>query len=130
MKLGANVILESTEGITLQLRDDLFLWGIFGGLVKDGEEPRAAAIREVQEELTIRLEPRRLSFMKVFEGPQHTTHLYHYPLAVDELSGAVLTEGIRFETKKPSSLQSHEVVPWHWQMLKWYWSKGQLQSTG
>lgn len=59
-KRGAHVILESSEGVTLQLRDDLHLWGIFGGLIEEGEDPMTAALREIQEELTIGLDPDRL----------------------------------------------------------------------
>lgn len=45
----------------MQLRDDKpgiaapGLWGLFGGEVERGEEPSAAVLREVEEELSIRL---------------------------------------------------------------------------
>jgi 8-oxo-dGTP diphosphatase len=51
----------------LQLRDDKpgvtgrGLWGLFGGAVHEGEAPREALVREVDEELTIRIaEPQLL----------------------------------------------------------------------
>lgn len=119
-KHGANVILESADGITLQLRDDLFLWGIFGGLMEDGEDPEHTAIREIEEELTIILDPERLSLLRVFEGPDYTSHLYHYRLE-GEMDDAVLTEGVRYEAKTQGDLIPEEVVPWHWEMLSWYW---------
>lgn len=46
----------------LQLRDDKpgiaapGMWSLFGGRVEEGEEPRTALLREVEEELCLRLE--------------------------------------------------------------------------
>ena len=37
LRCGVCVLLESDQGISLQLRDDLNLWGIFGGLMEPGE---------------------------------------------------------------------------------------------
>ena len=119
-KLGAHVILESPTGITLQLRDDLHLWGIFGGLMEDGEDPKQAALREIQEELTITLDPERLVLLKVFYGSRYTSYLFHYPVST-ELADAILTEGLKYEEKAQSNLSEEEVVPWHWTMLSWYW---------
>ena len=123
---GANVILECDEGVTLQLRDDLHLWGIFGGLIEDGEEPRTAAIREIEEELTIRLDPKRLLLLNIFEGPDITSYLFCYRIK-DELNDAILTEGIKFETKTREDLSAEETVPWHWQMLEWYWEENRAE---
>ncbi len=50
----------------LQLRDDRpdiaapGLWALFGGSVERGEEPRQAVLREVEEELCLRLDDCRL----------------------------------------------------------------------
>ncbi len=50
----------------LQLRDDRpdiaapGLWALFGGSVEQGEEPRQAVLREVEEELCLRLDDCRL----------------------------------------------------------------------
>lgn len=117
---GANVILQSATGITLQLRDDLHLWGIFGGLMKEGEDPGQAALREIQEELTITLNPAKLTPLHVFHGPRYTSHMHHYPVT-SELEGAVLIEGIRYQEWTQSNLSEADVVPWHWTMLSWYW---------
>ena len=119
-RTGAHVILESEDGITLQLRDDVHLWGIFGGLVRAGEDPERAALREIEEELTIRLDPERLAYLRVFAGKAYTSHLFHYAIE-DELQGAVLTEGERFATWERGDLDQADVVPWHWRMLRWYW---------
>lgn len=60
---GAHVVLETGESVVLQLRDDSHLWGIFGGIVEDGEEPRETALREIEEELIVRLDPERLTLL-------------------------------------------------------------------
>ena len=120
-KIGANVVLERDSKVVLQLRDDLFKWGIFGGLVAGGEDPKATVLREISEELTISVEPARLSLLRIFEGDAHVTHLFRYPLRT-ELEGAVLTEGVRFALFAQGDLEPEEVIPWHMHMLDWYWN--------
>ena len=117
---GAHVLLESGPGVALQLRDDLHLWGIFGGLVEEGEDPERTALREIGEELSIRLDATRLTFLRTFEGSRYVSHLFRYELG-DELRDAVLTEGLRYALVEPGDLDESEVVPWHWTMLRWYW---------
>lgn len=123
--IGANVILESEGRVTLQLRDDLHLWGIFGGLGEPGEASSATAIREIGEELTIALNPDRLVPLNVFNSERYESYLFHHPVT-DELDRAVLTEGIRFEAKSRNDLDPREVVPWHWVMLDWFWTHGSI----
>ncbi len=117
------MILESGGQVALQLRDDLRLWGIFGGLSEDLEGPKETALREIGEELTIALDPDRLVLLNVFEDTRYRSHLFHYRVE-GELDSAVLTEGIRFEAKSKNDLGSDEVVPWHWEMLEWFWEHG------
>lgn len=124
-RTGAHVLLESGEGVTLQLRDDVHQWGIFGGLVREREDPEDAALREIEEELTIRLDPDRLTWLRVFEGPRYVSHLFRYPVE-DELDAAVLTEGERFATFTREELDAGEMVPWHRVMLSWYWENRDL----
>ena len=113
-EIGANVILESKGQVTLQLRDDLRLWGIFGGLSEEGEDPK---------ETTVVLDPERLVLLKVFENACYQSHLFHYPME-GELDSAVLTEGIKFEARSRDDLCPEEIVPWHWDMLEWFWEHG------
>ena len=122
-EIGANVILESKGRVTLQLRDDLRLWGIFGGLSEEGEDPKETALREIGEELTVVLDPERLVLLKVFENARYQSHLFHYPVE-GELDSAVLAEGIRFEAKSRDDLSPEEIVPWHRAMLEWFWEHG------
>lgn len=57
----AHAVLLMSAHYVLQLRDDKpgisapGMWSLFGGGVVEGEEPQAALLREVEEELSIRL---------------------------------------------------------------------------
>lgn len=118
--IGACVLLAREGRVALQLRDDLLKWGIFGGLVEDGEEPLDAAVREIGEELTITLDPSRLAPLRVFVSDRYISHMFYYRLR-SELDRAVLTEGIRFGLFGRGDICGDEIVPWHLHMLTWYW---------
>ena len=135
IKKIALVILEQPNGeIALQLRDDKpaiahpNLWALFGGKIEEGESPRQAALREVAEELTIRLQLNRLAFLQKFALEQQKEHfLFHYSLA-DELQSAQLTEGQAVGCWLPHEiqqgmLQERDVVYSHLEMLNWFWQK-------
>ena len=104
-KLSTHILLEKESRIALQLRDDLLKWGIFGGFVEDGEDPLDAAVREIDEELTITLDPAMVTPVRVFENDRYISHVFHYTLG-SELENAVLREGIRFEL-----LGQHDIAP-------------------
>ena len=53
--LGANAIIKYNEKILLEKRKDCDLWGLVGGGVKRQETPLEAIVREVREELGIRI---------------------------------------------------------------------------
>ena len=53
--LGANAIIKYNEKILLEKRKDCDLWGLVGGGVKRQETPLDAIVREVREELGIRI---------------------------------------------------------------------------
>ena len=53
--LGANVILTYNGKLLLEKRRDSDTWGLVGGGVKSYEEPIDAIVREVREELGIRI---------------------------------------------------------------------------
>lgn len=59
---GAVVVLRDSAGQVLLLRSRHHSgWGLPGGLLKRGEDPLAAALREVREEIGVRLQPADLS---------------------------------------------------------------------
>ena len=61
MRAVAHVILLVDNCYVLQLRDNKpniaapGKWSLFGGMVESGESPREALVREIQEELSIKL---------------------------------------------------------------------------
>lgn len=131
----AIVLLENEEGhIALQLRDNFphianpDKWGIFGGSVEAGEDPKTAALREIEEELTIHLDPLKLNFLQTFlEEPQKKLHLFHYPIT-NELDNAQLREGQRFQTISKDVIQTgvidgKQVANIHRVMLNRYWEQ-------
>ena len=131
----AIILLENGQGhIALQLRDNFphianpDKWGIFGGSVEAGEDPQTAALREIEEELTIRLDPNRLNFLRTFpEEPRKRLHLFHYRIT-NELEHARLQEGQRFqlvpkETIQTGIIEGKKVAEIHMMMLRWYWAQ-------
>ncbi len=121
------VLLEHQDGkISLQLRDDFphighpNHWGIFGGAVEDGEDGMTAALREIEEELAVQLNPAKFDL-----EPNKQHHFFHYPVE-HEMASAKIQEGQRFGTFSPSiiqqgSIEGHLVVPSHLDIMNWYW---------
>lgn len=61
--LGVGAVLFTPDGrYLMQLRDELpdvsmrGYWGLFGGVIEPGEEPAAALVRELREELDLEIE--------------------------------------------------------------------------
>ncbi|SHN59755.1 NUDIX hydrolase [Erythrobacter sanguineus] len=77
---GVSIIITNLGGDVLLLRHSYGpdVWGLPGGGINRGEEPEAAARREVREELGIelaRLEPIG-TLEEVLSGSPHTAHLF------------------------------------------------------
>jgi len=87
------VILSTVRGeLILQRRDNNSLgaeylrdkWGFFGGHCEDGETPPETAIRELFEELELRLDPRALEAAGVYQkqpavhGDNNFVHVFCY----------------------------------------------------
>ena len=96
----ALVILENQAGeFALQLRSPIpnivypDQWGSFGGHIEENEDPNEAALREIEEELSVALDPDKLIFHTNFEmGNEKEYSIFHY-LVTSELDHAVLMEG-------------------------------------
>ncbi len=67
--LGANVILTCKGKLLLEKRRDSDTWGLVGGGVKNYEEPIDAIIREVKEELGIRIPKDKFRKLAVYGEP-------------------------------------------------------------
>ncbi|MEM9777581.1 MAG: NUDIX domain-containing protein, partial [Chloroflexota bacterium] len=127
------VLLEhSDKRISLQLRDDFphilnpNTWGFFGGGLEAGEDAVTAALREIEEELCVQLDPAKLTLVKAFQIEPHKLHyLFSYPVE-KELDDASVQEGQRMGTFSAAQIQSgkiegHTVVGPHLEMMNWLW---------
>ena len=66
---GANAIVRDDEGRILLVRNaDDNLWTLPGGIVEPDESPKDAAVREIQEETGLRVDPVRI--IGAYGGPQ------------------------------------------------------------
>ena len=67
--LGANAIIVCDGKILLEKRRDCDLWGLVGGGVKRQETPLEAIVREVHEELGLRIPKERFQKLGVYGEP-------------------------------------------------------------
>lgn len=93
-------MLEDTDGKLLIVKANYKpYWTVPGGVIDAGETPKQAAVREVFEEVGIRLDERELTFVLVAD--RISTHLQTYQF----LFKAKLSE----EAKKKIILQATEI---------------------
>lgn len=126
------IILEDAAGrAALQLRDDKpdisdpNQWGLFGGWMKFEEQPQAAGIREIHEELGILLDAARLEYIGIqVMHPNSQTFVYRCTVN-GELDSAVLSEGQawRFIAAEEITRLSPPMAPRHLDVLEWYWEQ-------
>ncbi|MBO5318103.1 MAG: NUDIX domain-containing protein [Oscillospiraceae bacterium] len=67
--LGANVLITCEGKLLLEKRRDCDIWGLVGGGVKNHETEQQALIREIYEELGIRVSPDKLRKLAVYGEP-------------------------------------------------------------
>lgn len=68
-RLGANVILTCDGKLLLEKRRDSDTWGLVGGGVKNHEAPIDALVREIYEELGLRVKKQQLRKLAVYGEP-------------------------------------------------------------
>ena len=68
-RLGANVILTCGGKLLLEKRRDSDTWGLVGGGVKNHEEPIDAIVREIYEELGLRVKKDQFRKLAVYGEP-------------------------------------------------------------
>ncbi len=67
--LGANAIITCQGKLLLERRRDSDTWGLVGGGVKKTETALEAIVREIKEELGIRIPPDRFTKLSVYGEP-------------------------------------------------------------
>lgn len=67
--LGANAVITCNGKLLLERRRDSDTWGLVGGGVKKQEEPLQAIVREVYEELGLRIPKERFRKLAVYGEP-------------------------------------------------------------
>lgn len=67
--LGANAIITCNGKLLLEKRRDSDTWGLIGGGVKKSETPLQAIVREVYEEIGLRVRPDRFEKLAVYGEP-------------------------------------------------------------
>ena len=67
--LGANAIITCNGRLLLEKRKDCDLWGLVGGGVKKHETPLQAIIREIKEELGLKISKDNLKKLGVYGEP-------------------------------------------------------------
>jgi 8-oxo-dGTP pyrophosphatase MutT (NUDIX family) len=123
---GVGAVLSTPEGrYLMQLRDDRpavsmrGYWGLFGGVIETGEEPAAALIRELREELDLTVERiggpfTQLIFDLGFAGRGMDRKIfYEIPITEDAVAQMRLGEGQRmalFDLEE--LLREPRVTPW------------------
>ena len=60
------IILSENNKLLLELRSDCNLWGLIGGAVNVGEDPKCTACRECEEETGLVLSKNNLSLLDVY----------------------------------------------------------------
>ena len=117
----AGVVLFNKNKILLQLRDNNpkisnpDMWGIFGGGVEKGETPEQAAIRELREELELRIE----KLEPVLQTEFNHEKIYIFKQEIKNISNLKLNEGrnMKFFSKE-EILNLKNVVPGLNKMIK------------
>ena len=64
--LGANAIITCQGKLLLEKRRDSDTWGLVGGGVKKSETELQAIVREIWEELGLRIKPQQLRKLSVY----------------------------------------------------------------
>lgn len=68
-RLGANAIITCQGKLLLEKRRDSDIWGMVGGGCKKTETGREAIVREVYEELGLRIPKERFEKLAVYDNP-------------------------------------------------------------
>ena len=133
-RAGAVIVLCDERGrVALQLRDDVpgvadrGHWGLFGGWLEGAETPTAGALRELGEELGLRLDAADLVALgqHVIEPPHGYLQASGAPIVVHVFSAVIAAhalperpaEGTLAAWHDPQAARALPTVPHHQQIL-------------
>jgi len=122
-RVGIVLLLENELGhIAMQLRDDLLCWGLFGGWMEEGELPEDTAVRELFEELCVKLPGEKFTFKNThyLQTIDATAHVFHVAIT-NELDNPVLNEGLDWRFISHVELPNYQLVPHHLMLLQHYY---------
>ena len=122
------ILIDKQQRIAMQLRDNnptlpaANQWGLFGGLLNQGENPQDAVLREIKEELNIQLNPIKLSLLRKHYIPEQnlTTWIFHY-LVTDELEHARLYEGQAWDFISKDDARVNDIGLHHHEIVLDFW---------
>lgn len=131
-RLGANAIITCGNKLLLEKRRDCDVWGLVGGGVKKYETPLQAIVREVFEELGLRISPEKFQKLAVYGEPGRIAAyqdgsiwrmvIVAYRLELDREPEMVISaesRALRFFTKE--ELQNTPIVVTHSDIVKdWF----------
>ena len=118
----AGVILHRDGRVLLQHRDDKpgivwpGAWAIFGGHLEDDEDPESGAIREIEEELGLKLQPPLTLVHHELHPDNRERTFYAAPLTVP-LEDLTLNEGQGMALFSREELETVTVVPLHKRLI-------------
>jgi 8-oxo-dGTP pyrophosphatase MutT (NUDIX family) len=120
------ILVDDQDRIALQLREqDRELnpdrWSVFGGHIERSEKSEQAAIREINEELSVSLSREKMEYIGRFARNDHAYHMYFYPVS-HELDNAELKEGCHWqwcslEEIREGVVGGKEIVEYHARFL-------------
>lgn len=106
----AGIVIEDINGkLLFQLRDNKpnipnpNKWSLFGGGIEEGETPLQAIKREVEEELGINLELKRVKILFKKNSASGDKYVFYYKIN-KEINNLKIREGQSFEFMKPCKL--------------------------
>ena len=133
--LGANVLITCNGKLLLEKRRDSDLWGLIGGGVKNHETEAQALIREIYEELGLRISMQQLRKLAVYGEPGRIAAyrdgsiwrmvIVVFALELEEEPKLVISEeskALRFFSKE--ELKDIEIVVTHSDIVEdWFLNK-------
>jgi len=113
------ILMNKDNKFLVQLRDDKEniygpgKWGLFGGRKKNNETPEECIIREIKEELSIKLNnPKLINILKDESGNQIFKHYIFFDYINKEANDLKLNEGEKVAFYNVEDIECLDKVKW------------------